>query len=188
MSENESESESGAVLIEVSGNPHPQPRPRWVAGQGMVSTMGPRVKAWRMRLAEAIAQAVADLGEAEFERFNNGAVGLVLEFRIPVEAKNAKWVGLFHHKTPDTDNLAKPVMDELTNAKVLPDDGRIAELVVRKRWCRPQDAGLTMTLARVPAPRGLELGEWPGWLSGWAEDEADATQGVAHGPVTGPGE
>lgn len=176
------EADDDRLVIRVSGSPHPQPRPRWVAGQGMVSTMGPRVKAWRMRLADAIAQTVADVGEAVIERFHNGAVGLTLEFGIPVEAKNGKWVGMFHHRTPDTDNLAKPVMDELTRAAVLPDDGRIAELVVRKRWVRAQDAGVTLVLARLEAPRVLERGEAPGWLRG------DRAQGAASGPVTGPGE
>ena len=42
------------LRIAVSGNPHPQPRPRFVKGQGVVSTIGPRVKAWRMRVSEAI--------------------------------------------------------------------------------------------------------------------------------------
>lgn len=167
------------LVIRVSGSPHPQPRPRWVAGQGMVSTMAPRVKAWRMRLADAIAQTVADVGEAVIERFHNGAVGLTLEFGIPVEAKNAKWVGLYHQKRPDTDNLAKPPADLLVKAGVLPDDGQVAELIVRKRWVRAQDAGLTMILRRLPAPRVLERGEAPGWLR---------AQGATPGPVTGPGE
>lgn len=176
MSENDE-----VLVIQVSGNPHPQPRPRWVAGQGMVSTMGPRVKAWRMRLAEAIAEAVADVGEAVVERLHNGAVSLVLEFRIPVEASKAKWVGLWHHKTPDTDNLAKPVMDELTKGGVWPDDGRVAELIVRKRWCTPKEAGLTLAIARVPAPAVLERGEAPAWLRegyGRAQGEASEAQGA----------
>lgn len=158
------------LRVEVLGSPHPQPRPRWVAGQGVVSTVGPRVKAWRLKLATAISEAALEVGEAVIERFHEGALALRIEFRIPVEAKHREWVGLAHHKTPDTDNLAKPVMDELQAANVLPDDGRIAELFVRKVWCRPQDAGCTLILAPLASPRvgrgltgaGEKLG--PSWL------------------------
>lgn len=160
------------LRIEIRGMPHPQPRPRFVKGQGVVSTLAPRVKAWRLRLADAIATAALEVGEAEIERFHAGALALRLEFRIPVEAKRAAWVGLAHHTRPDTDNLAKPVMDELQAARVLPDDGRIAELTVRKVWCRPKDAGLVLLLEGLPAPKvgrpagaGAQ-GEAPGWLSG----------------------
>lgn len=164
--------ESEVLRIEIRGNPHPQPRPRFVTGQGVVSTMGPRVKAWRLRLSTAMTEAVLAIGEAEVERFHQGALRLVLEFGIPAEAKHAAWVGLAHHLRPDTDNLAKPVMDELQAAKLLPDDGRIAELVVRKRWCRPADAGCVVLLAPLAAPKvGRPAGgkaEPPGWLEAGA--------------------
>lgn len=160
--------DENTLRIEVSGMPHPQPRPRHVTRQGMVSTMGPRVKAWRMRVAAAIDGAVANVGEAVIERFHDGALGLELLFRVPVTAKHAHWVGLAHHTDPDADNLAKPMMDELQNRKVVPNDGRIAELAVRKVWCRPEDGGCVMTLRRLASPRvGLGLtgqGERPEWL------------------------
>lgn len=167
------------LRIEVRGNPHPQPRPRHVPGQGVVSTIGPRVKAWRLRLADAIATAAADVGEAAIERFHEGALALRLEFRIPVTAGKAGWVGLAHHTTPDTDNLAKPVMDELQAAKVIPNDGRIAELAVRKVWCRPKEAGLVLVLAPLAAPK-------PG-RGGRAQGEAPAPDWLREGLEGGQG-
>jgi Holliday junction resolvase RusA-like endonuclease len=157
------------LRIDVRGMPHPQPRPRFVKGQGAVSTIGPRVKAWRMRLAAAISDAAVAIGEAEVERFHQGALSLRLEFRIPVQAEKPGWVGLYHHLPPDTDNLAKPVMDELQAAKILPDDGRIAELSVRKVWCRAQDAGCTVLLAMLPAPM---IGRVPAGYEAWAKAQA----------------
>ena len=156
------------LRIEISGNPHPQPRPRFVKGQGVVSTIGPRVKRWRIALADAIHSAAADVGEAEVERLHNGALALELLFRIPAEAKRHDWIGQHHHLRPDTDNLAKPVMDELQAAHVLPDDGRIARLVVDKVWCHPRDAGCVIVLSGLKAPRVGRppgSGKAPAWLA-----------------------
>lgn len=161
MSDQKQEIRSGCLAVdsafdtlrlEIRGNPHPQPRPRWVGGQGMVSTMGPRVKAWRMRLAKAMAEVVADLGEGYMEQFHEGAVSLELLFRIPAPGNKAKWIGLAHHQTPDTDNLAKPVMDELQSRRILANDGAIARLVVEKVWCEKDRAGCTIILQRLVAP------------------------------------
>lgn len=154
-----------AIRIVVAGMPHPQPRPRWVAGQGMVSTLAPRVKTWRMRVAVAISEAAFDVGEAVIECMHEGALSLELEFRIPPPARRTGWIGLAHHTAPDTDNLAKPIMDELQNAKMLPNDGRIAELIVRKVWSRPCHAGCTILLKNLPAPFvGIRYENMPKWL------------------------
>ena len=154
-----------AIRITISGMPHPQPRPRWVAGQGMVSTLAPRVKTWRMRVARAISDAAFDVGEAVIERMHEGCLSLSLQFNIPAPADKKTWIGLAHHRTPDTDNLAKPIMDELQNAKMLPDDGRIAELIVRKVWCKPADGGCTLVLKPLPAAYvGVRHADMPRWL------------------------
>lgn len=161
-----SELEPIALRVVISGMPHPQPRPRWVAGQGMVSTLAARVKTWRMRVAHAVSEAIFEVGENTVELLHDGALSLHLDFRIPIKGKYPHWIGMYHHTAPDTDNLAKPIMDELQRAKALPNDGRIAELVVRKQWCAPKDAGCTVLLQKVPAPFvGIRYENGPKWLT-----------------------
>lgn len=167
------------LRIEVRGNPHPQPRPRHVPGQGFVSTIGPRVKAWRLRLAAAIHEAALAIGEDAVERFHQGALRLDLLFSIPVPKGREGWIGLYHHLPPDRDNLEKPVMDELQAAKMIPNDGRIADGSFRKVWCRPKEAGLVLVLTPLAAPK-------PG-RGGRAQGEAPAPDWLREGLEGGQG-
>ena len=62
-----------------------------------------------------------------------------------------KGVNARHVKTPDTDNLAKFVMDSL-NGTYYKDDAQIVELFVQKMYAEPeQDAGVVVTLDTLPA-------------------------------------
>ena len=41
-----------------------------------------------------------------------------------------------HRRTPDWDNLVKPIQDALVKASVLKDDGQISDAKVKKRWSK----------------------------------------------------
>lgn len=140
-----------ALRIEIRGVPHAQPRPRFVGGR-VVSTIGPRVKGWRLAVHNAAQEAALAVGEDAIEALNQFALRMDIEFRLPVPAKNPDWAGLAHWHKPDRDNLEKAVMDELQAAKVLLDDCRIAEGTFRKVWCRPKDAGCVVSLSALPGP------------------------------------
>lgn len=161
------------LRIEISGVPHPQPRPRFVKGQGVVSTIAPRVKRWRLLVHMAAVDAAQAVGEAEIEQLNRFPLSVDFEFRLPHPAGKAAWIGSPHWHRPDRDNLEKAVMDELQAARILDDDGRVAAGSFRKIWCRPCDAGCTVVLTAMPAPREGRPAkdEAPGWL--------DAGQGAA---------
>lgn len=61
-----------------------------------------------------------------------------------------------HAQAPDSDKLARLVLDALTNARVIWDDAQVAQLIVEKRWV-PRDlepwTRVTVRTVDVLAPR-----------------------------------
>ena len=141
------------VRVEIRGVPHAQPRARHVPGQKRpVSTVGPRVKKWRLAIGEAADAAAVDLGDAVLEQLNQFAVRMDTLFLIPVAKGNEEWIGLAHWHKPDRDNLEKAVMDELQKARLLFDDCRVASGSFEKRWCAPAHAGCVVVLTAMEGP------------------------------------
>lgn len=166
-----SPAEAPSVRIVVAGVPHAQPRPRFVNGVA-VSTIGPRIKRWRLMLQAAIQDAAHSIGEAELEVLNRFPLALAMEFRFQVPPKHKAWQGTPHWHKPDCDNLAKPVMDELVKARMIDDDARIARAGVSKLWASPLvgGPGMTLVLVALDGPRAgrpqkeAGAGEAPAWL------------------------
>jgi len=178
-----SNDEELALRIEVHGTPIPQPRPRFVDGRA-VSTAGPRAKRWKHAVIQACEEAAIALGEAAIEQIGGigdaeggrggghyRGVSLEMEFRFPVPAGKPERVGRPHGLRPDSDNLAKLVMDSMQAAGLLKDDGRVADLRVRKVWATPRKAGCTVVMRPMDrsAPERAEAA--PGWLAGRVDAE-----------------
>jgi len=170
-----SEHEELALRFEVHGTPIPQPRPRFVGH--VVSTAGPRAKRWRQLVQAAVDEAAVALGEAVIEQIGGtgeheggrgGAsfrgVSLEMEFRFPVPSGKAAWIGRPHGLRPDSDNLAKLVMDVMQDAHVLVDDGRVADLRVRKVWSAARSAGATVVMRSMAQAQPVAAEAAPGWL------------------------
>lgn len=168
-----------ALRIEVHGTPIPQPRPRFVDGRA-VSTAGPRAKRWKHAVIQACEEAAIALGEGVIEQIGGigdaeggrggghyRGVSLEMEFRFPVPAGKSERVGRPHGLRPDSDNLAKLVMDSMQAAGLLKDDGRVADLRVRKVWATPRRAGCTVVMRPMAGVGARERAqEAPDWLAG----------------------
>jgi Holliday junction resolvase RusA-like endonuclease len=78
-------------------------------------------------------------------------------------ADKKRW-GYPHTLRPDSDNLAKLVLDAMMAGGLIGDDSAVSLLTVRKTWTASPLAGVSVALAvdqRVP----LVGGQVPGWLT-----------------------
>jgi Holliday junction resolvase RusA-like endonuclease len=78
-------------------------------------------------------------------------------------ADKKRW-GHPHTLRPDSDNLAKLVLDAMMAAGLIGDDSAVSLLTVRKTWSPSPLAGVSLALAadqRVP----LEGSRSPAWLA-----------------------
>ena len=121
--------------LRVSGTPKPQPRPRARAVKRRNGSVGVQIfplgsaDAWRAKLRASVPSPVEP---------PCGAIALRLEFSLPrpkrLFRKHDPTGPILHVCKPDADNLAKAVMDELTDCGWWRDDGQVAELVVTKHY------------------------------------------------------
>lgn len=149
----------------VRGEPKGQPRPRafarkmgasWVARVFDAGT----AEEWKSQIAMEWRRSAPPMPKLP------GPLGLTLIFSMPrpkghYGAKGLKWnAPTWHTSTPDADNLAKAVMDALTQLNIWGDDSQIVILTVGKKYCDDlsgcrieiKDASLT-----VKMPEQLEL-------------------------------
>jgi Holliday junction resolvase RusA-like endonuclease len=149
------------IVFNAYGTPRPQPRPR-VIGKRAVSTVDPKARLWReavMRGAKAAADSRKDAV------WIGGPVSLVLGFEFPTP-KVERW-GQDHTGKPDTDNLAKLVMDCMEGAGLLPaGDQRVAELKVTKRWAAKGSVSVLLKPCAAQ-PRAVKAvkAKAPSWLT-----------------------
>ena len=125
----------------IPGDPVAQPRQKFTYRGGRVrgyTPKGHRIFKWRKILAAALERVAP-------EQMPQGNVVVTLEFNfarpkahygtgrnsdvLKPKAPDA------HTQKPDLDNLAKPVMDEMTIAGWLRDDSQVDELSASKYWC-----------------------------------------------------
>lgn len=125
----------------VCGKPRPQPRPRFNKGR-VVSFGSPDIRAWRKVIYEVCKQELAAAPSKPFFPFG---ARLELAFFMPI--KDKKKHGLAATTRPDADNLAKAVMDSMSDAGMLPgDDACVADLLVTKRYAPENDGGVHIKL------------------------------------------
>jgi Holliday junction resolvase RusA-like endonuclease len=119
----------------AEGIPKAQPRARAVARGGHARMYNPdTADTWKKAVKDAcIVLARTSLANP---------IDLTLEFRMPRPKNHFKGNGglkdnspqHLHAQKPDADNLAKAVMDALSDIDVWQDDDQVCNLRVRKRW------------------------------------------------------
>ena len=113
------------------GTPKAQPRPR-LSKYGVYNPT--TAKAWKTDVKLAMAEHVATFEKGE-------AVKLHLKFffkrpksHVKTNGELRKGISQQHVQKPDIDNLAKAVLDAMTDAGVWHDDSQIFHLVTSKHW------------------------------------------------------
>lgn len=138
------------IVVTVPGNPAPKGSLKCIGGRGgkghVLIEDNKRTKPWREKLAWCVKRATrtADAGQpvgveitSTIERpkahYGTGRNADTLKGTAP-----AYPVG---HNTGDVDKLARLVLDALQDAKVLPDDCQVIEVVSRKGYPQPDLIG-----------------------------------------------
>ena len=145
------------VQVYIPGTPRPQPRPRFARGR-VISTADPLARRWTNACEFYARQTIMNLGGDKLIPHYLGAKGEALRaeltFLFPTQRRNKERYGQPHLKVPDVDNLAKLVLDAFVRKGLIQgDDARVSELIVRKSWCKVEDAGCIATLTLLPPPQ-----------------------------------
>lgn len=72
-----------------------------------------------------------------------------------IGTKPKRYINQFRTTRPDLDNLNKSIMDILTDLKFWNDDSQVAKLLLMKRWVRPEDAGILITINQIEGGEGI---------------------------------
>ena len=119
-----------------------------------VSNADPKAQAWASAIVRAAHEALAPAG----------AIHVNLLFRMPTNKSNRH--GQPHTFRPDSDNLAKLVLDALMRSKSITDDSAVSRLSVRKVWSAEDRAGVDILVESdtgLPADSPIDP---PRWLAG----------------------
>lgn len=142
------------MLVWIPGEPKAQPRPKGVLRGGFVHFYTPPVAdKWKGLIKEAI--------KASLTKFNPLApfrVTMVFFFKRPSTHYGSKnkvpylrtGAPISHTTKPDLDNLAKAVMDALSDVKLWNDDRQVIELEVSKRYGEGWTEGLQLSITELP--------------------------------------
>lgn len=130
------------VQLFVIGEPKGQPRPRAFARNGIVRMYDPATaEGWKAAIADEWRRS------ASAHEKTTQPVCLTLAFYMPRPKSHFTTKGLlkpsapkYFAKKPDADNLAKAVMDALTQLGVWQDDDQVVILKVSKQYA---DGGRT---------------------------------------------
>jgi len=135
--------------FEVHGIPKPQPRGRSVMRGGHAGVYDPgTADYWKALVREASrpAKPKEPLG---------GPLAVTIYFRFdrPNTHYGKKGVKpsapVYHTQRPDVDNLAKAVLDALTNEAWWKDDDQIFSLSIVKSWGTVNDRGASVLVAEA---------------------------------------
>ena len=132
----------------VEGDPKGQPRPKAFArvgkdGKAKASVYEPGTAYhWKQSIYVAARHAMLDDVNGVYATQAPVALTMTFRFRRPKSHFGAKgFKGQFadarHTQKPDLDNLAKAVMDALTDAGVWHDDAQVFHTVQTREWCAP---------------------------------------------------
>lgn len=129
------------IVINVCGIPKGQPRPKAFSRGGHARVYDPgTAEGWKGLVALAARPAKDDPASGPMPML--GPLKVTMAFRMPRPAAHFGRRGgapylkdgapLWHTSTPDADNLAKAVMDALTQLGFWRDDAQVAVLKVSK--------------------------------------------------------
>lgn len=136
------------LTFTVRGEPKAQPRVKAARIGGFVRVYTPKTADdWKGAVASAAAPFLYP------EPFS-GPLALTLDFYLPRAKSHFNSKGSLkesapqhHTKKPDADNLAKAVMDALTDAGLWEDDDQIVSLLARKHYADANNPeGVRVTL------------------------------------------
>jgi Holliday junction resolvase RusA-like endonuclease len=128
------------ISVFVAGDPKAQPRPKAFAFRGHARVYDPgTAEGWKGAIALALRPWVGEVV------FPGGAVvvSLGFVFRRPKSHYRSdgstftKGAPSHHTGAPDTDNLAKAVLDACTSLGLWRDDSQVIDLRVRKAYALP---------------------------------------------------
>lgn len=137
------------LALWVPGEPIPQPRPRVTVRGGFAQAYVPAkhpVHAWRTAIRRAVIDSRAGKGSGSPVR---EALSVRLGLYLPRPKSHHRASGALTGQAPrmpvgpkfDADNLAKAVLDELTDCGVWEDDGQVCDLIVSKRYADERPCG-----------------------------------------------
>lgn len=164
------------VTLEVLGTPAPKGNARAFVnkktGRAIISTFGSgdrekRVRGWDAAVREAAADLIArEYAGVDHPVFVDTPLAVELVFRVT--RPGGHWGTGKRSATlkpsspaaprgkPDSDKLARSTLDAL-HGTLFDDDGRIVDLIVRKRYAAPGCEGATITVAEwSPSPLRVE--------------------------------
>lgn len=147
--------EAHEITFEVPGQPVPQPRARISTRGGFARAYTPKGHAIH-GYREAVQLLAKTNGWPDGPA--TGPVAVEIDCYLERPASHVTKAGEVRSSAPtypgrsDVDNLAKAVLDAITDAGTLwGDDDQVVELVVRKAYARPQAGGRTIvTVRRLP--------------------------------------
>jgi crossover junction endodeoxyribonuclease RusA len=133
----------------VQGQPKAQPRPKAFARGGHAKVYTPNTAdEWKRRVRQAAEWQIRSREPL------TGPVSVALVFDFPrpkAHFRTGRNAGVLkptapqaHDITEDVDNLAKAVLDAMTNAGFWDDDRRVERLTVCKRWVCGGTGGVTI--------------------------------------------
>lgn len=155
------------ITIVAHGHPRPQPRPRFANGR-VISIADTKAKLWLSCVLRAVERALSVVGGRQVlpDLVGTGAITVRMQFRFGYEVvvgrkpKAGRANGQPHLQKPDTDNLAKLVLDVLVKQSILSDDALVASLVVEKVWSKQEDHGVTIEV--TPYRKQFDPLPWAG--------------------------
>lgn len=125
------------VSLIVYGDPVPQPRPRITTRGSFAHAYVPKkhpVHEYRRRIMDEVLENLPGL----MDYFAGPvAVSIAFHFARPVShlrKDGSPKASAPAYPRPDVDNLAKAVLDALTDAGAWADDSQVVTLAVRKKW------------------------------------------------------
>lgn len=130
------------IVVDVLGTPKPQPRPRAFVrhGHARVYDAG-TAEGWKGAIALALRPHLPAVPWS-------GPVAVWLAFRLQRPKAHSTRRGIradapqWHTSKPDTDNLAKAVLDCLTQLRVWQDDGQVARITIEKTYSESPGCGI----------------------------------------------
>ena len=132
------------TTIKVHGTPKPQPRPRAFSRGGHAGVYDPGTSnEWKSCVKLAMRNALSEIIRCPV------IVQLDFNFKRPASHyRSGRFSGelredapRWHVKKPDADNLAKAVLDALTDMKLWLDDSQVVSLSVTKQWADITEPG-----------------------------------------------